>query len=471
MDITNKLIGGLSWTSLSVGTKGFVQLLQMILLANQLEKEELGLVVIIFLIVSLTNLFVDFGLSNAIIYNKKLSDIQLNDMHWLNIIFGFVFSILIFSISDGIASFYGVNDLSSYIDLLCIVFVVRAFGIQGFSLLQRDLDFKSIAKIEISSSLASMIVLVILLGIGWGVYALIVSQIISALFFCIFGVIYSGVLFPRLTMFKVSRIKDPLSYGIYQTSENFINFFSANSDAMIISKGLGMSELGIYGYIRDLVLKPILQVINNILNRVSFPVFSRLNETGNLDFFYISKFKFLILLNLLYLLPVIFYPDLFLTLIYGDTWVEYSTLLQVACVYVFFLSISNPISSLLKATGNVKISFRWNTFVSILRPIVVLYSIGGGVYKVIISLTILSVFTYILNQIYVLRQVTDICLKGWFKMHLNLVIIVVAMSFYYYLSIVFGLRETLAAFGFVFVLLLLVFSLMMSLFKELKSND
>lgn len=471
MSLADKFLGGLSWTSLSVGVKGITQLLQMVILANYLGKDELGLIVILLLTVSLANLFVDFGLSNAIIFNGNLNNIQLNDLHWLNIVSGFFFALVFVVMSPYIEDFYEVIGLSNYISILSVIFIIRSFGIQGFALLQKKLDFSCVSKIEVISSVVNFCFLFLALFMECGIYSIIISQVVGSLFFSTLSCFYSKIYFPKFEVIRFQRIKEPIYYGSYQTGENFLNFLSANSDSIIISKGLGMTELGIYGYTRDLVLRPILQVFNNILNRVSFPVFSRVNDEIKLKNLYIIKVKFLLLLNIMYLLPIFVYPEFFIELIYGGSWVKYSSLLQLSCIYVFFLSLSNPSSALLKATGNVNLSFKWNLFVSVFRPIIVIISISGGVHSVMGSLAALSIITYFLHQAFILKAVLKLDFIYWVKIHGNMIVITVAMTFYSILSSYLNnIDEKFHVIGFITVLFILACSLIKGLYKEFKKH-
>ena len=95
-DLKKQAIGGVKWTSLSAGVRTVLQLIQLIVLARFLSAEDFGLVAIVMVVIGFSQLFMDMGISNAIIHKQNTTDIQLSSLYWLNIFSGMTLTFIMF---------------------------------------------------------------------------------------------------------------------------------------------------------------------------------------------------------------------------------------------------------------------------------------------------------------------------------------------------------------------------------------
>ena len=81
MDLKQKALKGVKWTTLSTVFAGGLQLLQLLILARLLTPTEFGVIAIIMVIVGFSQIFMDMGLSNGIIHKQDVTKKQLSTLY------------------------------------------------------------------------------------------------------------------------------------------------------------------------------------------------------------------------------------------------------------------------------------------------------------------------------------------------------------------------------------------------------
>jgi O-antigen/teichoic acid export membrane protein len=252
--------------------------------------------------------------------------------------------------------------------LVAVSFVIGPIGAQFNVLFQKELNFSFPVKIDFLSNIISFSLTVFLAYIGWGVYALVVGKVARTVVNTILMVFF-GLKFHRPQLyFNLGEVKSLLSFGGFQMGERYAHIFAQNWDKILIGKLLGAEQLGYYNIAYTLVVMPLF-TINPIINKVMFPVFSKIkNDTKKINQYYHKGMAFLMAVNVpLYLGIAIVAYELVPTL-FGDQWEPSIPILQISSITILISSISNPGATIINAKGRADISFYW----SIIRSVTLL---------------------------------------------------------------------------------------------------
>jgi O-antigen/teichoic acid export membrane protein len=208
LTLKQKAISGVKWTTLSTIITAITQLLQISILARYLEPSAFGLIAIIMVVIGFSQMFVDFGVSSAIIHKQNVTAEQLSTLYWLNILSSIVVFMVIVGLSPFIASFYHESVLTQLIILTSTTIVIQSFGKQFFVLFEKELQFNTVAKIDIVAAFSSLTLAVTLAINGFGVYSLIYPLILG-MSVKSFLLIFNGLKHhkPKL-YFNISEVKD-----------------------------------------------------------------------------------------------------------------------------------------------------------------------------------------------------------------------------------------------------------------------
>ena len=145
MSIKKQAIQGIKWTTASTIFLTITQLLKISVLTRFLNKTDFGLMAIVMLVLGFTNLFVNMGLSSAILHKQNISKDEYASLFWLNFIFSIVLFIVVLFITPIVANFYTQPELIYLIPLMALTIIFSAFGRQFIVIEQKELNFKFIS--------------------------------------------------------------------------------------------------------------------------------------------------------------------------------------------------------------------------------------------------------------------------------------------------------------------------------------
>ena len=360
MSLRVSVISGVRWTLLSTVIITILQLLQLAILARFLSPSDFGLMALVMVIISFSQLFFDMGISDAIIHKQNISKTQLSTLYWLNVLLGFTIFLIIVVIAPFIANFYNEQELTNLIILLSLSFIIEPFGRQFIVLWQKEMRFSEIAKIEIVSKTVSLITSIYFAYKGYGVYALVYGNL-SAVSVKTIHLIYLGLKeYKPSFVFKLVEVKDLLVFGLYRVGAMLFNYFNSHLDIILIGKLLGIEAVGVYTVAKQLVIKPA-QIVNPIISKVTFPAMSKIqNDVKILKNIYLKTINYLSSINFpIYMFFIIMAPEIVL-IIFGEKWVNAIPIVQVLSIYAAIRSTGNPVGSLVLARGKANLEFWWN---------------------------------------------------------------------------------------------------------------
>ncbi len=395
---------GFLWTTLSTGFKSLLQLIQLIILARFLSAEDFGLIAIVMVVIGFSQLFMDMGISNAIIYKQNISSIQLSSLYWLNLFSGILLTIGIFFISPLIAAFYNNDSLIPLLRILSLSFFFNAIGNQYKNLFRKNLKFKLLAKTEIISNLIGFVCTIVLAMRGFGAYSLIFGTLIMMI---IVNLIFLFVGFkihkPKL-VFRYKHIKSFLNFGMYQMAQNSIVYFINQFDIILIGKLLGTEAVGMYSLIKQIVMRPS-QIINPIITSVSFPIMSKLqNDLLKLKEIYLKIINFLSSVNSPIYLLMIVLANFILPLILGKTWDSSIELFQILSIYALLRSLASPAGILLLSRGRADIGFWWSVGELILLPTFIFIGSKYGIIGTAFGLLLFQFIIFIPTWYFIIKR-------------------------------------------------------------------
>ncbi|WP_404445587.1 MOP flippase family protein [Sutcliffiella horikoshii] len=434
--ITKQILSGAKWTALSTIIITVIQIAQFAILGNLLTKEQFGVVGMITTVVIFTQILLDMGFSAAIIQKEKVTHEQLSTLYWLNIIVGILLFIALFFASPLIAGFYNQPELVPLIKVLGIMFLIAPIGQQFQYLLQKDLNFNLLSRIEVATNLASFISLLVMLFLIQELYAYVISQVIlNSLKGILYFAVYSKKWKPTF-VFNLSSIKELMSFGVFQLMSRLVNRIGANIDYILIGRFLGAEALGIYSLAYQVVTIPVMK-INPIITRVAFPVFSRSQSDNKLLIEgFLNVTKMLALVSLPLLLGLMAISDLFIEVFFGARWLDATPILGILAIVGILRVLMNPNGSIILAKGKANIAFYWDFGVMLLYGITMYFATKYDIYIVAWTYVVTSFINFMIGR-WLLKKLIDLELKDYVRTLIKPILITGMMAvFVYFFKIV-----------------------------------
>lgn len=307
-------------------------------------------------------IFVELGLGAAVIQKHHATARQLSTLFWINILLGILICLFMQAASPIIADYFQTKELEGKIRLLSILFLIAPIGQQSQYLMQRDLSFQLLGKVETISTIFSFSLLIGLLFLTKQnpVNVYVWSQVSL---YSLKGILYYICYLPKWKPSFVLDIKDCkefFSFGIYQLLSRLVNRLGSNIDMLLIGRFIGMEALGLYNLVYQIVTIPVLK-LNPIITRVAFPVFAKdKNNNQALETGYLHMTKLLAIVSFPLLLGLYSVSDLVIPLFFGEQWIEAIPILQIMIIVGILRVLMNPNGSIILAKGKANIAFYWD---------------------------------------------------------------------------------------------------------------
>ena len=416
MSLKRIAVLGARWTTISTGIVTAVQFLQTLILARLLAPEDFGLMAIVMMVLGFVQTYADMGISSAIIHRQDTTVEQLSSLFWLNILAGFAVFVVTLASSSIVVAAYNEPQLGRLILYAALIFLISPLGGQFGLLLQKELEFGTLAVCEIISAMFAASVTVIAAIDGLGVFSLVLGRLGGACLTAgLFGVIGWRRWRPRLHFCRAD-LRGYLSFGLYQMGQSTIVFLTGHIDQLYIGIVLGPQFLGYYVFAWNIVLQPMMK-FNYILTRVAFPLFARVQlETERLQRGYLTLLWLLVTINAPVMIGCAATAPLFVPFFFGAKWLPAVIIIQILAFFSLIVSIMNPIDSVILAKGRTDLALIWR--ICILFPEVVGIYVGGrigGLQGVALAELCLHVFFWVAQYYFVVRVLIGPCSKQYMQ--------------------------------------------------------
>jgi teichuronic acid exporter len=392
MSLLHTTAKGVAWTTASTVVRSVVSLLQVAILTRFLDKSDFGIVAIATVFLGFTQIFLDLGISAGIMHKQDTTPQQYSSLFWLNIFMGVLLTGVLCACSPLVAKAYKEPCLTKIISLLSFTIFFSSLGSQHRTVQQKKMRFKYISIIEITTSLLSLVLAVLLAYFGFGVYSLVYSNL--------FHVASSSLLFLGIGLskdrnisfhFKLSETYDYLKIGVFSIGSHVLDYFSREMDILIISATLGKEVTGLYSLCKKLVMA-MYATVNPILTKVITPIFALIQkEKERVLQLYYDIIESLAILNMpIYCLIAIFSVGI-LKYLYGDQYTDGALILAFTALTYGINTTGSPVGSLQIAMGRTDSGFYWTICRIVATAIAIYVGSQFSINAIALSLLILNI--------------------------------------------------------------------------------
>lgn len=397
------LFNNVKWVTISQLIKVVCQLLGMIIFSRFLTPGEIGVMSMTLIVVNFVNVLRDMGSSAAIIQRDELTDSLKCSVFFLNLSLGFFLFIIAFSLSGVIANFFKEPELANTVKIVAIAFPINSMTAVHLALLERESKFNKTAVVEITASILALVMAVFFVIYGAGVYSLVIQTVLYAIISALGFWIYSGWL-PKFR-FKLDDVRSIFRFSSNLVGFNFINYFSRNSDQIIIGRSFSSAVLGQYSLAYRVMLFPI-QNITFVLTRSLYPVLSRLQE-NNVEavstYFKVIKTIAIVIPPLMLGMAVVSHD--FVLVVFGAQWTMVADMLIWLAPVAIMQSMVSTTGSVFMSRARTDLLLKISLYNSILQ---VGAFVIGGLFSIAVLIKlylIANVFMFVPNMYLAVKEI------------------------------------------------------------------
>jgi len=361
-------------------------------LTRLLDPSAFGLVGMATVFVAFVSIFAEQGLGQAIVQRQDLNPQHLDTAFWTNLIIGAGLTIFGILISGVVARLYDEPQLQPVVAALSFTFVITAFSSVQQSLLNRELNIRSLAYQQLIAAVMGGIIGVVAALLGAGVFALVAKTLAT-------GVIGTLILW-RVGKWRPSwryswgHFLELFQFGMSMVGIQMTNFVRTRADDFLIGYFLGAEALGYY-LVAYRLARLTLDMFTGAIGQVAISTFSRLQDNAEqlrLAFMKVSRMVGVITFPVFAGL-ILLAPDLIL-LFSGDRWLPSVPVMRVLSIAGFTLTMQFVISYLIIALGQPQRLLKINLAGTIITSVAFVFSARFGILYVAMAYSIVNVLMF-----------------------------------------------------------------------------
>ncbi|WP_394242567.1 lipopolysaccharide biosynthesis protein [Vibrio astriarenae] len=396
------------WSAIEGLCNKFIQFAFVILLSRIVGPEVFGTISLVLVFTTIAQIFVEGGLSTALIRKGNASEIEFNTAFAINIVASIVVFSFVCMISLLMTNFSEINGLFSYVSSASVILIINAIGFVPRAKLTIDLNFKPIAIASISGGLISGALSVILALNGFGIWSLIV-QVISNSLVTNICLIASQKKIPQI-QYNSRVAKELINYSHKLVWAALLDVGFANVYVVAITNGYSLLLLGLFNQANRLATVPIV-TLTSIIQRVNLSTMAKANGGKyELNHAYHTSFIsiFVIVAPMIFLMHLISFE--LIDLMLGKEWHKSVVYFQLILIGSSFIPLTSVCLNLIKVVGNsglyLKLELAKKTIGTILLVLLYRY----GIEAICIGMALTSFLSFIITQ-WSIRKYVDIDLK------------------------------------------------------------
>ena len=397
-ELKEKTIKGVIWSAVERFSVQGIDFVVGIIIARLLLPSDYGLIGMLAIFMSISQVFIDGGFSSALIQYKDRSEADYSTVFFIN----FAISILVYGIlyilAPYIADFYHQPVLTSITRVYTLILVINSLVAVNRTRLTIQLNFKMLSRVSFMVSCVAGGLGIFLAYSGYGVWSLVYMAISSSILNVLLLLYFTR--WVPLPFFSIESFHRLFKYGSKLLVASLIGNVYSNLYNLVIGKKFSTINLGYYTRADGLAGFAGLN-ISNILQRVAFPVLSELQDN---DEVLLAAYRKYIKLSAFIIFPLIF--GLFgvakplLLCILTEKWSGSILLLQILCFAYLWDAVIRINLNLLYVKGRSDLVLRLEIIKKMVAVTILFASIPFGLVGICLGRVLYSFIAFYMNTYY-----------------------------------------------------------------------
>lgn len=395
-NLKKKAVAGMIWTALQKYSTMIIQFISGIIFARLLTPHDYGCIGMLMIFMVLAESFIDGGFGSALIQKKRPTQEDYSTIFFWNMGMALLLYVVLYLSAPYIAQFYKIPLLCNVLRVQCLILFIYAFNIVQRNQLQKTLNFKVLSQVTITTAIINLFVTVYLAYNNFGVWALVVNNMLAALIPALFFWFY--IKWRPLLVFSTKSFQELFSFGLYMFLTNLLNQLGNQIQGLLIGRFYNSSTLGFYSkaYGTESLAS---SSISQIMTQVTYPLYAEVQDNKEK----LSSMIKQITMTLSY----ITFPLMFILLLcakpifiilYSERWIESVPYFQVLCLAGLAYCLQSVNYQSISAIGKSRSLFLWTVVKRVMGIIfVVLGLFVDGMKGLLIGMVINTWFSYAVN--------------------------------------------------------------------------
>lgn len=327
-------------------------ILSTAIMARLLTPAETGLFMVANALILLADSFRQFGVPSYIVQAPRLGVEAVRSAFTLLAILSAALALVFFLSARALASFYGDAGVAPLLRISILGFLILPFAAVISALLQREMNFRALAIINISGAFANFIVTISLGLAGFGPASYIWGFVAGSLALALTA--FAARPEPWIFRPCLSETRHLISFGGISSAMSLLNIAYELLPRLAFGKLLGFDAVGIYGRAVTLCQLPDRAIVSAVHPVVLPAMAARVRSGGDLKAAYLRGFSLMSAVQWPALISLALLADPMVHALLGAQWGAVPPLVRALALASTFLAPAFMTYPVLVAVGRIR---------------------------------------------------------------------------------------------------------------------
>ncbi|MBD5280219.1 MAG: lipopolysaccharide biosynthesis protein [Bacteroides sp.] len=400
--LKQRTVSGMIWVGIQKFGTLIITFISNIILARLLTPDDYGMIGMLAIFIAISNSFIDGGFGSALIQKTRPTETDYSTVFYWNIFLSIVLYGLLCVSAPFIESFYhDIVGLAEILRIQGIVLIINAITIVQFNKLRKAMNFKLLAWINVLGALISMLVAIVMALLNFGVWSLVIQQIVFSLVNCI--VLWVKCKWIPRREFSFVSLRELFKFGSYMMGSTLVNTIGNNVNGLIIGRWFSAGTLGYFTQAKK--LEDVSSVgLLTVVEQVTYPMLVEVKDDYHRMAIVLSKFNSALLgLTMPLLYGLILMASPIIVFLFSAKWLPSAPILQILAVHGIFICMQGANYNAIAAIGKSNTLFRWTMIkrcggILLMVGMMVLWGFSGLLWGIVLTGLLIALINMYLVQ-------------------------------------------------------------------------
>lgn len=356
-NLKHKAASGMIWTAVQKYSTMAIGFISGIILARLLMPEDYGAIGMLAIFMSLAEVFIDAGFGSALIQKKNPTQTDYSTVFYFNLVMSAILYLVLFFCAPLIANFYRMPILCKILRVQGLILFIYAFNIIQRNQIRKNLRFKKLSKISITTSIISLIVTMVMAYMGCGVWSLVAQNFVGALVPCIFFWVTTN--WHPTWEYSWKSFKDLFGFGSFMFLSHLFTTFSKRITGLLVGRWYNPTTMGFYSK-ASTTQKYVSESVSGIMIQTTYPLYASIQDDKERMANMVKRLtSTLAYITLPIIVLLILNAKPLFVFLYTERWLPCVPYFRILCIAGMVGCLQTVNHQTIAAVGKSKVTFTW----------------------------------------------------------------------------------------------------------------
>ena len=393
--MSKRVASGVAWNIAEKIGSTLLQAIVSIIVANRIMPDDMGIIAVLTVFVTLSQVVIDSGFSQTLIRKANATAEDFKAVFRFNLIASLALYAILTATTPWVASYYGWELIRKVAPVLYLLLPLNALCVIQNTIMVKEFRFAQLSTIIFFSSLISGILAIVMALTGFGIWSL-VGQRVSMMATKAILLWWKSPWRWRRDI-KTGSLKEMTPYSLRLIATDMITAIYNNIAQLFIGKIYSADMLGYYNQAQKLKDMPVNATMQSIQS-VTFPALAKISDNPTK---FDEGYRRVLMLTAFIMLPVmtglIATADDIYMLLLKPQWHPAIPYFRVMCLIGIFYPISAIAYNVLKVRSNGAIILRLEIIKKVIMTIILATTIPISVMAIAWGMVVAAACEMVLN--------------------------------------------------------------------------